>query len=210
MRSPGRSMPVGRVPSSLGVSNSQTTPSAPAGEARRNARVRLVGRRDALLGLRGERREAAVRDGKIARRNSVVLDTEQKPSEWRVNFKSMLDGARKHPLRRTFVVGEGLPWILNPRASTPPVTAFATFTLLSWAFALAAVPDTIVRSFVGFWLRKRMFEPGPSPLARWKMRGRSARCSSASSNAFSRTAHTALRRTRANNQLGVSTGKQLA
>ena len=58
---------------------------------------------------------------RIARRNSVVLDKEQKPSEWRVNFKSMLDGARKHPLRRTFVVGEGLPWILNPRASTPPV-----------------------------------------------------------------------------------------
>merc|ERR1712091_130013 len=78
---------------------------------------------------------------RIARRNAVVLDTDQKPSEWRVNFKSMLDGARKHPLRRTFVVGEGLPWILNPRASQPPVTAFATFTLLSWAFALAAVPD---------------------------------------------------------------------
>ena len=32
---------------------------------------------------------------RIARRNAVVLDTEQKPSEWRVNFKSMLDGARK-------------------------------------------------------------------------------------------------------------------
>ena len=93
---------------------------------------------------------------RIARRNAVVLDTEQKPSEWRVNFKSMLDGARKHPLRRTFVVGEGLPWILNPRASTPPVTAFATFTLLSWAFALAAVPDTIVRSFVGFARRIRL------------------------------------------------------
>ena len=93
---------------------------------------------------------------RIARRNAVVLDTEQKPSEWRVNFKSMLDGARKHPLRRTFVVGEGLPWILNPRASQPPVTAFATFTLLSWAFALAAVPDTIVRSFVGFARRVRL------------------------------------------------------
>ena len=93
---------------------------------------------------------------RIARRNAVVLDTEQKTSEWRVNFKSMLDGARKHPLRRTFVVGEGLPWILNPRASQPPVTAFATFTLLSWAFALAAVPDTIVRSFVGFARRIRL------------------------------------------------------
>ena len=68
----------------------------------------------------------------------------------------MLDGARKHPLRRTFVVGEGLLWILNPRASQPPVTAFATFTLLSWAFALAAVPDTIVRSFVGFARRIRL------------------------------------------------------
>ena len=37
---------------------------------------------------------------------------------------------------------------------------FATFTLLSWAFALAAVPDTIVRSFVGFARRIRLAEAG--------------------------------------------------
>ena len=90
---------------------------------------------------------------RIARRNAVKAD---ESNEWRVNFKSMLDGARKHPLRRTFVVGEGLPFILNPRASSPPATAYATFTLLSWVLAVAAVPDAICRKIIGYAKRIRL------------------------------------------------------
>lgn len=63
--------------------------------------------------------------------------------EWRLHLGQMFRGAA-HPVRHTFVVGERLPWLLNPR-SAAPVAVVWVFQTLSWAFAVAAVPDRVYR-----------------------------------------------------------------
>ena len=82
--------------------------------------------------------------------------------EWRLHLGQMFRGAA-HPVRHTFVVGERLPWLLNPR-SAAPVAVVWVFQTLSWAFAVAAVPDRVYRGFASLVKRVRF--------ARRKPRGR--------------------------------------
>ena len=64
--------------------------------------------------------------------------------EWRMHLNSIVQGAA-HPLRHTFVVGETLPWILNPRTKAP-FGVTCTFALLSLIFSVTAVPDNVYRA----------------------------------------------------------------
>ena len=66
-----------------------------------------------------------------------------KKPEWRLQMESLLKGAAP-PLRHTFVVGERLPWIFNPRTQAP-FGVTCTFAVLSLLFKVTAVPDNIFR-----------------------------------------------------------------
>ena len=76
-------------------------------------------------------------------RSALGVEAPTKKAEWRLQVESLFKGAA-HPLRHTFVVGERLPWIFNPRTRAPPGVV-ATFAVLSPIFRVTAVPDNIYR-----------------------------------------------------------------
>lgn len=88
----------------------------------------------AMKRLEKKRREA---------RSALGVEAPTKKAEWRLQVESLFTGAA-HPLRHTFVVGERLPWIFNPRTRAPPGVV-ATFAVLSLIFRVTAVPDNIYR-----------------------------------------------------------------
>ena len=88
----------------------------------------------AMKRLEKKRREA---------RSALGVEAPTKKAEWRLQVESLFKGAA-HPLRHTFVVGERLPWIFNPRTRAPPGVV-ATFAVLSLIFRVTAVPDNIYR-----------------------------------------------------------------